>query len=120
MPDLAYYQKSIEGTRGHIASNGPDFETKAANIIGLYLNPAQHPAVFCVDEKTATQALDREDPLLPLSPGRAERHGFEYFRHGTLSLYAAFNTRTGDMLGKTAARHTSAEFIAFLTVIVAN
>jgi transposase len=64
------------------------------------------------------QALDRKDPVLPLSPGRAERHGFEYFRHGTLSLYAAFNTKTGEVLGKTAPRHTSAEFVAFLTDIV--
>ena len=74
--------------------------------------------MFSVDEKTAIQALDRKDPVLPLSPGRAERHGFEYFRHGTLSLYAAFNTKTGEVLGKTAARHTSAEFVAFLTDIV--
>jgi transposase len=77
-------------------------------------------AVFCVDEKTAIQALDRKDTVLPLSPGRAERHGFEYFRHGTLSLYAAFNTKTGEALGKSAARHTSAEFVAFLTDIVVN
>ncbi len=76
--------------------------------------------MFCVDEKTAIQALDRKDPVLPLSPGRAERHGFEYFRHGTLSLYAAFNTKTGEVLGKTAERHTSAEFVAFLTDIVVN
>jgi len=67
------------------------------------------------------QRLDgRKDPVLPLSPGRAERHGFEYYRHGTLSLYAAFNTKTGEVLGKTAARHTSAEFVAFLADIVAN
>lgn len=105
---------------GYIASNDPDFEAKAADVIGLYLNPPQHAAVFCVDEKTAIQALDRKDPVLPLSAGRAERHGFEYFRHGTLSLYAAFNTQTGEVLGKTAARHTSAEFVAFLTDIVAN
>jgi transposase len=105
---------------GYIASNDPDFEAKAADVIGLYLNPPQHAAVFCVDEKTAIQALDRKDPVLPLSPGRAERHGFEYFRHGTLSLYAAFNTRTGEVLGKTAERHTSAEFVAFLTDLVAN
>ncbi len=105
---------------GYMASNDPDFETKAADIIGLYLNPPAHAAVFCVDEKTAIQALDRKDPVLPLSPGRAERHGFEYFRHGTLSLYAAFNTKTGEVLGKTAARHTSAEFVAFLTDIVIN
>lgn len=104
----------------YMASNDPDFEQKAADIIGLYLNPPAHAAVFCVDEKTAIQALDRKDPVLPLSPGRAERHGFEYFRHGTLSLYAAFNTKTGKVLGKTAARHTSAEFVAFLADIVAN
>ena len=105
---------------GYLASNDPNFEAKAADIIGLYLHPPQHAAVFCVDEKTAIQALDRKDPVLPMSPGRAERHGFEYFRHGTLSLYAAFNTKTGEVLGKTATRHTSAEFVAFLTDIVAN
>ena len=68
------------------ASHDPEFEAKATDIIGLYLEPPQHAAVFCVDEKTAIQALDRLDPVLPLSPGRAERHGFEYYRHGTLSL----------------------------------
>ena len=104
----------------YMASNDPDFEKKAADIIGLYLNPPAHAAVFCVDEKTAIQALDRKDPVLPLSPGRAERHGFEYYRHGTLSLYAAFNTKTGEVLGKTTARHTSAEFVAFLSDIVVH
>ncbi len=105
---------------GYLASNDPDFEAKAADVIGLYLNPPQHAVVFCVDEKTAIQALDRKGPVLPLSPGRAERHGFENFRHGTLSLYAAFNTKTGEVLGKTAARHTSAEFVAFLTDLVVH
>jgi DDE superfamily endonuclease len=104
----------------YMVSNDPDFERKAADVIGLYVNPPAHAAVFCVDEKTAIQALDRKDPVLPLSPGRAERHGFEYYRHGTLSLYAAFNTKTGEVLGKTAARHTSAEFVAFLADIVVN
>ena len=95
-------------------SEDPDFEKKAADIIGLYLNPPDHAAVFCVDEKTAIQALDRLDPVLPLSPGRSEAHGFEYYRHGTLSLYAALNTRSGEILGKTAQRHTSTEFVDFL------
>lgn len=104
----------------YMASDDPAFEAKAADIIGLYLHPPQHAAVYCVDEKTAIQALDRLDPVLPLSPGRAERHGFEYYRHGTLSLYAAFNTRTGEVLGKTAAHHTSAEFVAFLADLVAH
>lgn len=104
----------------YMLSDDPNFEKKAADIIGLYVNPPQHAAVFCVDEKTAIQALDRLDPVLPLSPGRAERHGFEYFRHGTLSLYAAFNTRTGEVLGRTVRRHTSAEFVAFLSEVVSS
>jgi transposase len=102
----------------YMASNDPAFEEKAAEIIGLYLEPPQHAAVFCVDEKTAIQALDRLDPVLPLSPGRAEKHGFEYYRHGTLSLYAALDVKTGKVQGKTASRHTSAEFISFLTDVV--
>jgi transposase len=106
--------------RHHMVSDDPDFETKAAEIIGLYLHPPAHAAVFCVDEKTAIQALDRLDPVLPLSPGRAESHGFEYFRHGTLSLYAALETQSGEILGKTARRHTSAEFVSFLEDIVAS
>src|SRR5262245_1885069 len=104
----------------YVLSNDPDFEQKAADIIGLYMNPPQHAAVFCVDEKTAIQALDRLDPVLPLSPGRAERHGFEYYRHGTLSLYAALETRSEEILGKTALRHTSTEFVDFLAQVVAS
>jgi transposase len=104
----------------YMASNDPEFEKKAADIIGLYMKPPQHAAVFCVDEKSAIQALDRWDPVLPLSPGRAERHGFEYYRHGTLSLYAALEVKTGKVLGKTAPRHTSAEFVDFLNHIVTH
>jgi hypothetical protein len=102
----------------YMASDDPDFESMAADIIGLYLNPPEHAAVFCVDEKTAIQALDRLDPVLPLSPGRVERHGFEYYRHGTLSLYAALETSTGRVHGKTAARHTSRDLVSFLTEVV--
>src|SRR5579872_6830685 len=104
---------------GYMASNDPEFESKAAEIIGLYLHPPQHAAVFCVDEKSAIQALDRLDPVLPLSPGRVERHGFEYYRHGTLSLYAALDVKSGKVHGKTAARHTSEEFVDFLDQVVA-
>jgi transposase len=102
----------------YMASDDPDFERKAADIIGLYLDPPQHAAVFCVDEKSAIQALDRLDPVLSMSPGRIERHGFEYYRHGTLSLYAALDVRTGKVQGKTAARHTSEEFVEFLGQVV--
>ena len=104
----------------YMASNDPRFEEKAADIIGLYMKPPQHAAVFCVDEKSAIQALDRLDAVLPMSPGRAERHGFENYRHGTLSLYAALEVRTGKVVGKTAPRHTSAEFVGFLEEVVAT
>jgi transposase len=106
--------------RRYMASDDPAFHQKAADVIGLYLKPPTNAVVFCVDEKTAIQALDRLDPVLPLSPGRAERHGFEYFRHGTLSLYAALNTQNGQVLGKTTAKHTSAEFVAFLSELVGD
>ncbi|MCY4375860.1 MAG: IS630 family transposase [Spirochaetaceae bacterium] len=104
----------------YMSSNDPDFEQKAADIIGPYLNPRAQAAVFCVDEKTAIQALERNDPVLPLSPGRAKRYGFEYYRHGTLALYAAFNTKTGEVLGKTASRNTSEQLVAFLRDIMAH
>lgn len=104
----------------YVVSNDPDFETKAADVIGLYLTPPSNAAVFSVDEKSHIQALDRLDPVLPLSPGRAERHGFEYKRNGTLSLFAALNVGTGRVNGMTTERHTSAEFVRFLDGLVAT
>ena len=112
------YHLQPHRTRSYLTSNDPDFEQKAVEVIGLYLHPPQHAAVFCVDEKSAIQALDRKDPILPLSPGRAERHSFECRRHGTLSLYAAFNTKNGEVFGKTTKRHTSQEFVAFLEDLI--
>jgi transposase len=98
-------------------SSDPEFETKAADIIGLYIAPPTNAVVFCVDEKTAIQELNRTDPVLPLRPGRAETHGFEYVRHGTRSLYAALDVGTGRVQGKVAVRHTSAEFVDFLDTV---
>src|SRR5262249_39829263 len=103
-----------------MASDDPDFETKAADVIGLYVNPPDHAAVFAVDEKTAIQALDRLDPVLPLSPGRPDPPGFEYSRHGTLSLFAALDTKSGEVRGQTVPRHTSAASVDFLSDIVAS
>lgn len=104
---------------GYVTSDDPDFETKAADVIGLYLKPPANAVVFSVDEKSHIQALDRLDPVLPLSPGRAERHGFEYKRNGTLSLFAALDVATGRVEGMTAERHTSATFVRFLDQLVA-
>jgi hypothetical protein len=106
--------------RHYMASDDPAFESKAADIYRPVSQASGHAAVFCVDEKSAIQALGRLDQVLPLSPGRAERHGFEYFRHGTLSLYAALEVSSGQVLGKTTQRHTRAKFVAFLADVVAT
>lgn len=104
----------------YVTSDDPNFETKAADVIGLYLKPPANAVVFSVDEKSQIQALDRLDPVLPLSPGRAERHGFEYKRNGTLSLYAALNVATGRVEGMTAPSHSSPVFVRFLDQVVAT
>jgi hypothetical protein len=89
----------------------PNFEAKAK---GLYLHPPDNTAVFCVDEKTATQALDRIQPALPLRPGRPERQAVEYVRHGTVSLFATLEVHSERVVGRCAPRHTSQEFMQFL------
>jgi transposase len=104
----------------YVTSDDPNFETKAADVIGLYLKPPANAVVFSLDEKSQIQALDRLDPVLPLSPGRAERHGFEYKRNGTLSLYAALDVATGRIEGMTASSHSSPVFVRFLDQLVAT
>jgi transposase len=100
--------------RRYMASPDPNFEAKAKEILGLYLNPPRKAAVFCVDEKTAIQALDRTQPALPLRSGRPERQAVAYVRHGTVSLLAALEVHTGKVQGRCVARHTSQEFVCFL------
>ena len=76
-------------------SADPLFIEKVRDIVGLYLNPPDRALVLCVDEKSQIQALDRTRPLLPLRPGQAERRTHDYVRHGTTSLFAALDARTG-------------------------
>lgn len=118
-PDLAPGGLSAAPLRALHAVGLSGLRAEGGGRDGLYLHPPKHAVVVAVDEKTAIQALDRLDPVLPLSPGRAERHGFEYYRHGTLSLYAALNTTTGEIIGQTVPRHTSAAFVDFLGDVVA-
>ncbi len=98
----------------YVASPDPDFEAKAAVILGLYLRPPAHAVVLCIDEKSHIQALDRTQPALRLAPRRPERHSVEYVRHGTLSLYAALEISSGRVRGQCVPRHTAAEFVHFL------
>ena len=100
-------------------STDPQFVEKVRDIVGLYLNPPERALVLCVDEKTQIQALDRSQPVLPMRPGRAERRSHDYLRHGTTSLFAALDTKTGKVLGDLHRRHRSVEFRQFLDSIEA-
>src|SRR5690606_39146366 len=95
-------------------SPDPQLIEKVRDIVGLYLNPPAHAVVFCVDVKPQIQALDRSAPVLPLEAGQAERRTHDYKRHGTTSLYAALNARTGKVIGKTFSRQRAREFRRFL------
>src|SRR5436305_2307137 len=95
-------------------SKDPQFEEKVRDIVGLYLNPPDRALVLCVDEKSQIQALDRTAPLLPLRPGLPERQTHDYKRHGTTTLFAAFNILNGKVIGTCQERHRSREFIRFL------
>src|SRR4030095_103355 len=92
---------------------------KVRDIVGLYLNPPDKALVLCVDEKAQIQALDRTQPLLPMRPGQVERRTHDYTRHGTTSLFAALNVKTGKVIGEFHHRHRAAEFRRFLDTIEA-
>jgi transposase len=93
---------------------------KVRDIVGLYMNPPEHALVFCVDEKSQIQALDRTQPMLPMRPGQLERRTHDYKRHGTTSLFAALDLKTGRVIGELHRRHRSQEFRRFLDTIEAN
>src|SRR5213596_246860 len=101
-------------------SNDPLLIEKIRDIIGLYLNPPAHAAVFCVDEKPQVQALDRTQPLLPMLPGQVERRTHDYKRHGTTSLFAALDVKAGTVIGKCMHRHRATEFRKFLDEVERN
>jgi transposase len=101
-------------------SRDPLFIDKVRDIVGLYLAPPERALVLCVDEKSQIQALDRTAPLLPMRPGQVERRTHDYARHGTTSLFAALDTKTGALIGQTQRRHRSVEFRNFLDTIETN
>jgi len=101
-------------------SKDPLFIDKVRDIVGLYLNPPDKAIVLCVDEKSQIQALNRTQPLLPFRPGQLERGSFDYERHGTTSLFAALDLKSGRVIGQLHRRHRSLEFRKFLDVLEAN
>lgn len=101
-------------------SPDPLLVEKVRDIVGLYLHPPEHAAVFCVDEKPQIQALDRTQPLLPMQPGQVERRTHDYVRHGTTSLFAALNAKTSEVITQFHQRHRSVQFREFLDLIDAQ
>jgi transposase len=98
-------------------SNDPNFEEKLKDVVGLYLSPPENAVVFCVDEKSSIQALDRTQPGLPMKKGRCGTMTHDYKRHGTSTLFAALNAVSGEVIGECKQRHRHQEFLAFLKLI---
>jgi transposase len=98
-------------------SNDPEFEEKVTDIVGLYMNPPTKAMVLCIDEKSQIQALDRTQPGLPLKKGRAATMTHDYKRHGTTTLFAALDVKSGIVIGECQPRHRAKEFIRFLKKI---
>ena len=98
-------------------SRDPQFEEKLRDVVGLYMNPPEKAVVFCVDEKSSIQALDRTQPGLPMKKGRCGTMTHDYKRHGTSTLFAALNTATGEVIGACKKRHRHEEFLSFLKTV---
>jgi transposase len=98
-------------------SGDPDFEEKLTDVVGLYLNPPEQAVVFCMDEKSQVQALDRTQPSLPMKKGRAGTMTHDYKRNGTTTLFAALDVLTGTVIGQCLPRHRHEEFLTFLRTI---
>ena len=100
--------------KSYKVSNDVDFEEKLTDVVGLYLNPPANAVVFCIDEKSSIQALDRTQPGLPMKKGRAGTMTHDYKRNGTSTLFAALNVFTGEVIGECKQRHRHQEFLSFL------
>ncbi len=98
-------------------SNDPHFEEKVVDVVGLYLNPPDKAMVLCIDEKSQIQALDRTQPGLPMKKGRAATMTHDYKRHGTTTLFAAMDVKSGIVIGECKPRHRAKEFLSFLRKI---
>lgn len=98
-------------------STDPFFVEKVRDVVGLYLQPPERAIVLCIDEKSQVQALDKTQPLLPMTPGQAERGTHDYERHGTTALFAALDVASGTVVGRCYRRHRQQEFVKFLEAV---
>lgn len=100
-------------------SRDPDFEDKVREVVGLYLSPSDGEVVVSVDAKTGIQALDRTQPLLPLTFGKTEKRTHDYVRAGTIDMYAAIDIRTGKVITSLSDTHATPDFLRLMNKVVA-
>ena len=110
------------GLKPHIVetwklSTDPQFTGKVRDVVGLYVSPPEHALVLAVDEKSQIQALDRTAPCLPMLPTTPARRTHDYVRHGTTSLFAAYDLASGSVIAQPYRRHRHQEFLRFLKLI---
>jgi transposase len=113
---------SEHGLKPHLvksfrSSEDPQFRQKMEDVVGLYLDPPENSIVFCLDEKSQIQALERAQPILALRPGIPQRQTHDYIRHGTTTLFAALDVASGKVIGDCRARHTGADYLRFLKLV---
>jgi transposase len=116
---------SAHGLKPHLVktfklSHDPQFVAKLTDVVGLYMNPPENALVFCIDEKSQIQALDRTQPGLPMKKGRGGTMTHDYKRHGTTTLFAALDVLKGEVIGQCMKRHRHQEFLRFLQTIDRN
>jgi len=117
---LRHYKIDLAARKSWCESNDPDFAAKAADVVGLYVNPPVKAIVLCVDEKPSIQALERAQGYLKLPNGRAlTGQSHDYKRHGTTTLFAALQVATGKVIASHSKRRRRVEFLGFMDSVVA-
>ena len=110
----------LAGRKSWCESNDPEFAAKAADVVGLYMSPPANAIVLCIDEKPSIQALERAQGYLKLPNGRAlTGHSHDYRRHGTTTLFAAYEVATGKVIARHEKRRRRKEFLAFMDEVAA-
>jgi len=115
---LREHDIKLHQLRSFTFSPDPKFEEKLLDVVGLYMNPPENAIVLCVDEKTGIQALDRTQPMLPLRARKPRAWTNEYVRHGTRTLLASLDVKTGEVIAHVRKRRTSKDFLSFMDSVV--
>lgn len=115
---LEEFDLKLHQLRTFTLSPDPQFEEKLLEVGGLYMNPPENAVVLCIDEKTGIQALDRTQPMLPLRAKKPRAWTNEYVRHGTRTMLAGLDIRTGRVTAHVRNNRRSKTFLAFMNHLV--